>query len=100
MYLAFYEPRAYLEAGQERRAIALLRVANRIKPDNVQVCVMLARAYLGDDDRRRALESLECAVKNSRIGAAQLEQDSTFTALREDEGFRGLLDRMRAEGRP
>jgi predicted esterase len=100
VYLAFYEPRAYLDAGQQRRAIALLRAASRIKPDNAQVCLMLTRAYSDSDDPRRALESLECAVQHSRIGAAQLEQEPSLARLRGETGFQRVLDRLRAEGRP
>jgi predicted esterase len=97
---AFYEPRDYLERGDRARALAVLDIAQAVKPSDPLVCYSRARVYAALGRPQDALRALDCATANGSVSAARLESDSALAPLRGDPGFRGLVERSRHAGRP
>jgi tetratricopeptide (TPR) repeat protein len=97
---AFYEPREYLAVGEAERALALLALANEIKPDAPMVCYNRARALalLGQPDE--AISDLDCWARAIGGDVARLAQDSNLATLRHHPGFQALLARLRGPSEP
>jgi tetratricopeptide (TPR) repeat protein len=99
----YYLPRHLLETGDDERAVLSLSVAVEIKPESPLVWFTLARAQARTGREGKAVESLERAIEAGFSDAALLEEQADLEALRDEEGFRGLLEtlrRSRGEQRP
>jgi tetratricopeptide (TPR) repeat protein len=96
VFSSFYEPRGYLDRGDAARALALLAIAEEVRPDDPTVCYSRARALaqLGRVDD--ALRAVECLVQAGWVDSDRLEADANLESLRDDPGFRAVLARLRA----
>jgi len=92
--VAFYEPRDYMTAGDPARALAMLQVADVIKPKSPQVCWGIAKAQtqLGHIDE--ALDALECVVSSGAADSARIESEGSLAPLRANPRYKALLDRL------
>jgi predicted esterase len=97
---AFYEPRDYLQRGDHRRALAVLDIAQAVKPSDASVCYSRARVYVALRRPQDALRALDCATAGGSVSAARLESDSTLAPLRGESAFRALVERVRGSERP
>jgi len=89
---------AQLTLGKHREARALLARTFRDGPNRQEVALALARTAAQDGDKRAALDWLDSAVAHRFAPRAQLQSDSSFVTLRDDERFRriaGALPRRR-----
>ena len=91
---AFYEPRDYMTAGDPARALAMLQVADVIKPKSPQVCWGIAKAQtrLGRIDE--ALDALECVIDSGAADPARIESEESLAPLRANPRYKTLLDRL------
>ena len=90
-----YLPRAALERKQWDRAILFLEVAARVDPDSPRIPYRLATAWAGKGNRKKAIESLEKAVERKGTDLEEIEKDPAFDSLREEEGYRKLVARLK-----
>ncbi len=97
VYTSFYEPREHLARNDPARALALLAIAERLRPADPAVAIYRAEALarLG-----RAAEAREALVTAARGGALPeaLDRDPTLVALRADAGARAVLARLTPAG--
>ena len=92
VYASFYEPRRFLATGDPAHALAILRIADEIKPDRPSVCLGVARAQAQLGARAEAIQALACAVE-AGVTRTALEADPALEPLRAEPGYRDLLDR-------
>ncbi|HKY31980.1 MAG TPA: tetratricopeptide repeat protein [Candidatus Polarisedimenticolia bacterium] len=92
VHLSFYEPRSCLERGDAARAAAFLQAADAIRPADPGTHYMLARARAQLGQTRDALASLAVAAASGLLDRARVEADPLLTPLREDPGYRKILD--------
>jgi predicted esterase len=92
---SFYEPRHFLEQGEPEVAIALLLIAQEIRPRHPQVCYYLARGYAQAGQHDEAFEALGCFLQTSAVDVSRIEADSLLAPLRADPRYRELLDAIR-----
>jgi predicted esterase len=100
---AFYEPREYLAVREAERALALLALANEIKPGAPMVCYNRARALALLGRRDEAMSHLDCWARAIGSDVERLAQDSNLATLRSHPGFQAWLARLRESseaGRP
>jgi predicted esterase len=95
VHMSFYEPRYFLGQGEPEVAIALLLIAQEIKPRHPQVCYYLARGYAQAGQHDEAFDALGCLLQTSAVGASRIEADSSLAPLRADPRYRELLDSIR-----
>jgi dienelactone hydrolase len=99
-YCAATQPaaRALIENNEYPHAIALLEMVTELQPDHARSWVDLARALALDGDVRAALAALGKAEAAGFGDAEFLEREQAFKRLREDEGFRAVVAKIRARG--
>lgn len=90
-----YLPRTAMERKRWDRAILFLEVAAQVDPDSPRIPYRLATAWAGKGNRRKALESLQKAVEMKGTDLTEIEKDPAFDSLREEEGYRKLVARLR-----
>lgn len=90
-----YLPRAAMERRQWDRAILFLEVAAQVDPDSPRIPYRLATAWAGKGNRKKAIESLEQAVKRKGTDLAEIEKDPAFDSLREEEAYKKLAAKLR-----
>lgn len=93
-YTAFYEPRDYLDRGDPTRALAILDVAQAVRPDQPGVCYLRARALARLGKRSEAITSLECAAR-TMTSADRIANDRDFESLSAEPAFQALVTRLR-----
>jgi hypothetical protein len=93
---SFYEPRDYMAAGDPARALAILRVADAVKPRAPQVCWGMARAQAQLGHLEEAFAELECVVAAGAADAGRIEKEELLAPLRPDPRFKALLERLRS----
>lgn len=88
--LAFYQPRAFLTAGQPAKALAVLDVASAIRDDDPNALVLRAEAEAVLGRKDEALDALERAAS---LGApvASFESDPRLDRLRGEKRFKALV---------
>jgi tetratricopeptide (TPR) repeat protein len=94
VYTSFYEPQDYLNRGDPTRALAILDVAQAMRPNDPDVCYNRARALARIGQESGAVEALECAVR-SAISADRIENDPDLKSLGREPAFRALVTRLR-----
>jgi DNA-binding SARP family transcriptional activator len=75
-------------------AITHLLVCVEIQPDNPRVYYYLARAYVLDGNKKRALGALQNAAEKGFTGVKELEQPD-FAALQSEKRFQEILESVR-----
>ena len=95
VHTSYNLPGDYLERKDPGRALAVLRIAEAIEPDSPGVCMGLARARAQIGQKIQALEDLRRAVASGWFDAAGIEADPWLAPLREEAGYRELLDRLK-----
>lgn len=95
---SFYVPRKYLESKDAPRAIKVLALAERIKPDNQRVLYMKAWASVVANNEEDALKLLTRMAELSYIPSADaLANDPNFAPLQKNPAFVRLLDQLRSD---
>lgn len=90
VYTSFYEPRDYLARGDATRALAVLDLADRVRPGHPDVCYFRAQALSRLGRKGEALTAVECAAWGG-MPPEQLERDPALATLLADAGYRFLL---------
>jgi tetratricopeptide (TPR) repeat protein len=94
VYSSFYEPMDYLDRGDPTRALAILEVAQAMRPNDPDVCYNQARAFARLKQESQAIEALECAAR-SFLSVARIENDPDLKSLGGEPAFRALVTRLR-----
>ncbi|HSU14542.1 hypothetical protein [Longimicrobium sp.] len=84
---------AFIQAQRWASAVAALRVARQLRPENAFVCYPLARALAQAHDAPGALEALACAVEGKAVRRTTLEGDRLLDPIRTDPRFADLVSR-------
>jgi tetratricopeptide (TPR) repeat protein len=92
--LSFYQPRDYMRNGEPARALALLEVAEVIRPNEPFVCYSRAQALAQLGRSEDAVEALECAAGATRLSGDRLSSDPRLAPLRDHPAFRAFVDRL------
>jgi len=89
--VSFYLPRRYMESGRYREAVAVLKVATRIKGENPWVWLKLAAAqgHLGDLDE--AFASLSSSIEFGFDDVDRHRANPDLEPLRADPRFEALM---------
>ncbi|MBX7223088.1 MAG: tetratricopeptide repeat protein [Blastocatellia bacterium] len=76
-------------------AIMCLTIAAEISPENSWVLFNLARAYILNGEKKKALEALQRAADKGFNQSQEIEQAPEFEAVRNEEGFKKVLESMK-----
>lgn len=87
----FYEPRAYLAAGEPERALAVLAVAERLSPGRPGVCLGRARALAVEGRDAEAFRALRCAAEGG-VPRSLLVRDPYLAPLRADPRWEDAVE--------
>ncbi len=90
--------RDLIENNEYPHAIALLEMVTELQPDHARSWVDLARALALDGDARAALTALGKAEAAGFGDADFVEREKAFARMRDDEGFRAVVAKIRARG--
>ncbi len=97
VYTSFYEPREYLSRDDPTRALAVLDIAESLRPNDPDVCLYRAEALIRLDRRDEALRAVECAARGG-VSPWRLERDPRIASLLAAPGERVALARLSAGG--
>jgi hypothetical protein len=75
-------------------ALFYLETAAEIAPDNPFVQFHLACVYSLRGEKRRSLQALTLAVEKGFAGRAEITNNKSLAPLREEEGYKKLLERL------
>lgn len=87
------EAGAFLQAQRWASAVAALRLAREIRPDNAFVCYPLARALAQTHESPAALDALACAVDGKAVRRATLDGDALLDPVRADPRYAAIVAR-------
>jgi predicted esterase len=76
-------------------AASNLAIDSELMPDNSRLLYNLACAYALKGDKRRAIETLNKAVKKGFANAAELDRNAQLDAIREDAGFKRIVEELK-----
>lgn len=99
-HMAFYMPRDYLDHGDFKHALAMLEIADGIRPDQPVVLYFRARSYAALGRLDEAVEALERGTDIGLFSGADaegFEGDEDLLSLRDHPRFQSLLERLRGE---
>jgi len=96
-YSSFYEPRDLLEQRDPVRALAMLAIADAVRPRMSGVCYYRARALAMLGRNEEAVQAVECWARAAGPAADSVAADPDLAALRDVPQFQALLDRLREE---
>jgi len=99
VYASFYEPMDYLAKGDPRRALAILDVAQAMRPADGDVCFFQARALARLGREGEAIGAVECAVRGG-VDPDRLVQTPDLAVLRSEPAYQALLARVRGRRPP
>ena len=91
--VSFYEPEAYISVNDSPRALAMLSVAEMIRPRSPGVCRERARAYAIGRDAEGTLDELRCALAGRAITIEEIERDPRYQFLRSLDAYADLIDK-------
>jgi tetratricopeptide (TPR) repeat protein len=93
--MAFYLPRRYLEQDEPSRAIAMLQLADYIRPGSFNTWIFFARAYAQKGDSAKAIESLEKAHEIRPLDPDLLANDRYLEPIRDEARFQEMVQRLK-----
>ncbi|HYU33087.1 MAG TPA: hypothetical protein VEW48_13080 [Thermoanaerobaculia bacterium] len=95
---SFYLPQMLIQRKDYDNAILMLSVAAEIRPESPGLWVEIAAAWArkGKAGSKRALEALDKAVGLGFKDRAQIDSETAFDGLRQDERFREILNKIPA----
>jgi tetratricopeptide (TPR) repeat protein len=96
VHLSFYQPREYMKSAEPARALALLQLADAIKPEQPFVCYSQAQALAQLGRAEEAVEAVRCAARTDQLSADRLESDPLLAPLRDHPSFRALVESLRS----
>lgn len=88
------EPEAYIGVGEAARALAMLSVAEMIRPRAPGICSERARAYALRGDAESTMDELRCALEAKVVTVDQILNDPRYRFLRSLDTFDDLLKRF------
>ncbi len=88
---AFFQPRIYLAEGDTTNALAMLDIAQAIRPTSGLLCYRRAPLLVATHKYAAAVAAINCALRSGIVSRAQVVEDSAFSALAGDDRFRQLL---------
>jgi len=89
-----YGLRQYMEKRDFTRAVAVLRVAERLRPRDPGVCYSLARALAQQQgEAAPALDYLSCAVESGRVPITTITGDRLLDPIRAEARFTEITAR-------
>jgi len=93
---SFYLPQMLTQRKDYDNAILMLSVAAEIRPDSPGIWAEIAAAWArkGKSGRKQALDALDKAVGLGFSDRAQIDGETAFDGLRQDERFREIVERM------
>lgn len=101
VHTSYYLPRDFMERKDPGRALAILKIAARIKPGSPGICLGLARARAQIGQKAQAVEDLRCVLAaHEGIDAASIENDPYLAPLQDEPGYREILDLFRTAKPP
>jgi hypothetical protein len=101
VHTSYYLPRDFMERKDPGRALAILKIAARIKPGSPGICLGLARARAQIGQKAQAIEDLRCVLAAPEgIDAASIENDPYLAPLQDEPGYREILDLFRTAKPP
>jgi predicted esterase len=80
-YVSFYEPQDYLAAGNAGHALAILGIAQVMRPNSADVCYQRARALMTLDRGAEAIDAVECLVR-SGVPMERIQKDPLLAGVR------------------
>jgi hypothetical protein len=93
VWTAGYGLRQYMEKRDFTRAVAVLRIAERLRPRDPGICYSLARALAQQGEASPALEYLSCAVESGRVPSTTIAGDRLLDPLRAEARFTEITAR-------
>jgi tetratricopeptide (TPR) repeat protein len=97
---SFYLPQMLTQRKDYDNALLMLSVAAEIRPDSPGIWAEIAAAWArkGKSGRKQALDALDKAVGLGFTDRAQIDAETAFDGLRQDERFREILGKIPAGG--
>ncbi|MGH9650220.1 MAG: TPR end-of-group domain-containing protein, partial [Terriglobales bacterium] len=92
--------RNLLEQKKYGPAVTALTLAKEVAPESPWVLFSLARALALSGKKARALKTLTQAVEKGFTRLEAVENDRAFDTLRDDPGFKALVEKMKGAGAP
>lgn len=93
VYISFYEPREYLVQNDPARALAMLALAERLRPGDAGVSLYRAEALAREGKTPDFLVALKDAARAGALPEA-LNRDANLSALRADPRSSVQLERL------
>lgn len=93
--MSFYLPRKYLEEEEPARAIAMLNVAEKIRPGSFPNIIFFARAYAQKGDEKKAIEALQKVHEIRPLTQEFLAGDRYFATIREEPVFKEFFQSLK-----
>jgi len=91
----FEESRTLIQTKKYDLAISNLGIGSQLMPDNPRLLYSLACAYALKGDKRHSIETLKRAVEKGFANLAELERNSQLDTIREEPGFRKIVEELK-----
>lgn len=92
---SFEQSMTLIQSRKYELAVSTLALDVDLMPDNWRLLYNLACAYSLKGDKRRAIETLSKAVHKGFSNAAELERNNQLDAIREEAGFRKIVESLK-----
>ncbi len=90
----FYQTRQYLSNRRTAHALAMIQVAEMIKPDDPRIYLQKARIFTQKNDFPLAYEALEKLKKSGRLNPQLLQSDPYLAPLRDQARFKEIISSL------
>lgn len=91
----FEESRTLIQTKKYDLAISNLAIGSQLMPDNPRLLYSLVCAYALKGDKRHSIETLKRAVEKGFTNLAELERNSQLDTIREEPGFRKIVEELK-----
>jgi tetratricopeptide (TPR) repeat protein len=91
----FEESMTLVQTRKYDAAASNLAIDSELMPDNIRLLYNLACVYALKGDKRRAIETLNKAVKKGFANAVELDRNPQLDALREEAGFKKIVEEVK-----